>query len=135
VVDDILDVTQASETLGKTAGKDAGTTSPPTCRCSGWTPRGATPQALRDQAHEALARSGLAAQPGGWPCWPTRSSSGTVEMSKRTSRCSSASAARPTCAGSARAELPALAAELRAFVLDSVSQTGGHLSATSARSS
>jgi farnesyl diphosphate synthase len=39
VVDDILDVTADSATLGKTAGKDAATTSPPMCRCWGWSAR------------------------------------------------------------------------------------------------
>ena len=34
----------------------------------------------------------------------------------------------PTCAGLSRDELPALAAELREFVLQSVGKTGGHLS-------
>jgi farnesyl diphosphate synthase len=42
VVDDILDVTQASETLGKTAGKDIHNNKPTTSPCSAWNRRGAT---------------------------------------------------------------------------------------------
>ena len=36
VVDDILDVTADSVTLGKTAGKDAASDKPTMCRCWGW---------------------------------------------------------------------------------------------------
>ena len=43
-------------------------------------------------------------------------------------RCSIASTSPPTCARSPRASCAQLARELRAFLLNSVAQTGGHLS-------
>ena len=60
VIDDILDVTQASETLGKTAGKDEHHNKPTYVSLMGL--QGARDYAfgLREQAHVALARSGLA---------------------------------------------------------------------------
>ena len=60
VIDDILDVTQASETLGKTAGKDKHHNKPNYVSLMGL--QGARDYAfgLREQAHVALARSGLA---------------------------------------------------------------------------
>jgi farnesyl diphosphate synthase len=60
VVDDILDVTQASETLGKTAGKDVDRNKPTYVSVLGL--EGARQQAenLRRRAHDALAGSGLA---------------------------------------------------------------------------
>ena len=60
VIDDILDVTQASETLGKTAGKDEHHNKPTYVSLMGL--QGARDYAfgLREQAHTALARSGLA---------------------------------------------------------------------------
>jgi farnesyl diphosphate synthase len=60
VVDDILDVTQASETLGKTAGKDLHHNKPTYVSVLGLEPARAYAQRLRDDAHAALARSGLA---------------------------------------------------------------------------
>jgi farnesyl diphosphate synthase len=60
VVDDILDATQASETLGKTAGKDAGANKPTYVTVLGLDAARRHARALRDQAHEALARSTLA---------------------------------------------------------------------------
>jgi farnesyl diphosphate synthase len=60
VVDDILDVTQASEVLGKTAGKDADQNKPTFVSLLGLEAAQAHANALRDQAHAALARSGLA---------------------------------------------------------------------------
>jgi farnesyl diphosphate synthase len=59
VVDDILDVTQASATLGKTAGKDIDNNKPTyvTVLGLGAARRHATD--LRDKAQAALARSGL----------------------------------------------------------------------------
>jgi farnesyl diphosphate synthase len=59
VVDDILDVTQASETLGKTAGKDANDDKPTYVSLMGLQQAGAYSLALRDEAHGALADSGL----------------------------------------------------------------------------
>ena len=59
VVDDILDVTQASETLGKTAGKDLDANKPTYVTVLGLDAARAHAQALRARAHAALARSGL----------------------------------------------------------------------------
>jgi farnesyl diphosphate synthase len=59
VVDDILDVTQASETLGKTAGKDQGNDKPTYVSVLGLAAARHHAHELRDQAHAALARSGL----------------------------------------------------------------------------
>jgi farnesyl diphosphate synthase len=60
VVDDILDVTQASETLGKTAGKDLHNNKPTYVSVLGLAAAQAHAVELRDQAHAALRRSGLA---------------------------------------------------------------------------
>ncbi len=60
VVDDILDVTQASETLGKTAGKDLHHNKPTYVSLMGLDAARSHAQELRDQAHAALAASGLA---------------------------------------------------------------------------
>ena len=59
VVDDILDVTQASETLGKTAGKDQHGNKPTYVSVLGLGAARRHAEALRTQAHAALARSGL----------------------------------------------------------------------------
>jgi farnesyl diphosphate synthase len=71
VVDDILDVTQASDTLGKTAGKDADTTSPPTSRCWGWTLRGHAAAAARQARRAGAQRPGNRRRRLG-RCSPTR---------------------------------------------------------------
>ncbi len=60
VVDDILDVTQASETLGKTAGKDADNNKPTYVTVLGLAAARRHADELRDAALAALARSGLA---------------------------------------------------------------------------
>jgi farnesyl diphosphate synthase len=60
VVDDILDVTQASDTLGKTAGKDLDHNKPTYVSVLGLEAARRHADALRTQAHAALARSGLA---------------------------------------------------------------------------
>ncbi|MDP1535942.1 MAG: polyprenyl synthetase family protein [Burkholderiales bacterium] len=60
VVDDILDVTQASETLGKTAGKDEHHNKPTYVSLMGLDAARRHALELRDQAHTALAASGLA---------------------------------------------------------------------------
>jgi farnesyl diphosphate synthase len=60
VVDDILDVTQASETLGKTAGKDEHHNKPTYVSVLGLAAARRHALTLRDQAHAALAASGLA---------------------------------------------------------------------------
>jgi farnesyl diphosphate synthase len=59
VVDDILDVTQESETLGKTAGKDLHHNKPTYVSVLGLEPARRRAAELRDQAHAALSRSGL----------------------------------------------------------------------------
>ena len=59
VVDDVLDVTQASEVLGKTAGKDVDQNKPTYVSLLGLAEAQRYAGALRDQAHAALARSGL----------------------------------------------------------------------------
>jgi len=59
VVDDILDVTQASETLGKTAGKDVDANKPTYVSVLGLDAARRHAATLRDQAHTALARCGL----------------------------------------------------------------------------
>jgi len=61
VVDDILDVTQASETLGKTAGKDLDCNKPTYVSVLGLPAARRHAQELCAQAHQALARSGLGA--------------------------------------------------------------------------
>ena len=59
VVDDVLDVTQASEVLGKTAGKDVDQNKPTFVSLLGLDAARRYADDLRDQAHAALARSGL----------------------------------------------------------------------------
>jgi farnesyl diphosphate synthase len=59
VVDDILDVTQASSTLGKTAGKDSESNKPTYVTVLGLGAARRHAEALREQAHAALARSDL----------------------------------------------------------------------------
>jgi farnesyl diphosphate synthase len=59
VVDDVLDVTQASETLGKTAGKDENANKPTYVSLMGLSAALRHAQDLRDQAQAALDRSGL----------------------------------------------------------------------------
>jgi len=64
VVDDILDVTQASEVLGKTAGKDLVDNKPTYVTVLGLDAARRHANDLRDRAQAALAHSGLAA-----PAW------------------------------------------------------------------
>ncbi len=59
VVDDVLDVTQVSEVLGKTAGKDVDQDKPTYVRLMGLERARQYALELRAQAHEALAASGL----------------------------------------------------------------------------
>ncbi len=59
VVDDILDVTQASATLGKTAGKDLDNNKPTYVTVLGLDAARRHATELRDKAQSALARSGL----------------------------------------------------------------------------
>jgi farnesyl diphosphate synthase len=59
VVDDILDVTQASSTLGKTAGKDLNDNKPTYVTVLGLDAARRHATELRDKAQAALARSGL----------------------------------------------------------------------------
>jgi farnesyl diphosphate synthase len=60
VVDDVLDVTQASEVLGKTAGKDVEQNKPTYVQLMGLQGARAYALELRAQARDALAGSGLA---------------------------------------------------------------------------
>jgi len=60
VIDDILDATQASDTLGKTAGKDADHNKPTYVTVLGLDAAQRHAESLRQQALAALARSGLA---------------------------------------------------------------------------
>ena len=64
VVDDILDVTQPSETLGKTAGKDQHQNKPTYVSLLGLAAARRHAEELRLQAHAALARSRLGAAAG-----------------------------------------------------------------------
>ena len=59
VVDDILDVTQASHTLGKTAGKDQDANKPTYVTALGLEAARRHAAELHAQAHAALSRSGL----------------------------------------------------------------------------
>jgi len=59
VVDDILDVTQDSTVLGKTAGKDQDANKPTYVSVLGLDAAGRLAEQLRDQAHQALNASGL----------------------------------------------------------------------------
>ena len=59
VVDDILDVTQASDVLGKTAGKDQEQNKPTYVQLLGLEPARQYARHLHRQAHEALEASGL----------------------------------------------------------------------------
>jgi farnesyl diphosphate synthase len=59
VIDDILDVTQASSTLGKTAGKDLDNNKPTYVTVLGLDAARRHANELRDKAQTALARSGL----------------------------------------------------------------------------
>ena len=61
VVDDILDVTADASTLGKTAGKDAANDKPTFVSLMGLTQAQAHADALLDEAHQALAQTGLPA--------------------------------------------------------------------------
>ena len=60
VVDDILDVTQESHTLGKTAGKDLNDNKPTYVSVLGLEAARRQAADLRDKAQEALRASGLA---------------------------------------------------------------------------
>jgi len=59
IVDDILDATQASSTLGKTAGKDADANKPTYVTLLGLDPARQEVDRLLAQAQDALSRSGL----------------------------------------------------------------------------
>ena len=60
VVDDILDVTTDSATLGKTAGKDAASDKPTFVSLMGLAGAQAYADQALDQSHRALSASGLA---------------------------------------------------------------------------
>jgi len=59
VVDDVLDVTADASTLGKTAGKDAANDKPTFVSLMGLSQAQAHADALLDEAHQALAHTGL----------------------------------------------------------------------------
>ncbi|MEN9417556.1 MAG: hypothetical protein RI988_1176 [Pseudomonadota bacterium] len=59
VIDDVLDVTQGTDKLGKTAGKDVHSNKPTYVTAMGVEAALAYARSLRDGAHEALERSGL----------------------------------------------------------------------------
>ncbi|MDP2263463.1 MAG: polyprenyl synthetase family protein [Hydrogenophaga sp.] len=59
VVDDVLDVTADSATLGKTAGKDAAAEKPTFVSLMGLAPAQAYADRVLDEAHDALLSSGL----------------------------------------------------------------------------
>jgi len=61
VVDDVLDVTADASTLGKTAGKDAANDKPTFVSLMGLSQAQAHADALLDEAHQALAHTGLTA--------------------------------------------------------------------------
>ena len=63
VVDDVLDATADSATLGKTAGKDAADNKPTYVTILGLQPSRELADTLRDDAHRAVARFGAAADP------------------------------------------------------------------------
>ena len=63
VVDDILDVTQESHTLGKTAGKDMDANKPTYVSVLGLVAARRQAAELRDRAQDALHRSGLGGAP------------------------------------------------------------------------
>ena len=63
VVDDVLDATADSATLGKTAGKDAADNKPTYVTILGLQPSRELADKLRDDAHRAVARFGAAADP------------------------------------------------------------------------
>ncbi len=62
IVDDVLDATQPSDTLGKTAGKDADANKPTYVSLLGLQAAQQEASRLLDQAREALSASGLAAE-------------------------------------------------------------------------
>ena len=78
VVDDILDVTQASATLGKTAGKDLDNNKPTYVTVLGLdAARAPRRRRCGDAAQAALDAQRPGRQRRGCACWPTRSSSAT----------------------------------------------------------
>ena len=99
------------------------TTSPPTCRCSAWRPRGATPSTCACRRRPRWREAASGPPPGCCPRWPTRWWSAKVDMNTLLSKIQSPADLRRL----SRAELQTVATELRQFVLNTVSQTGGHL--------
>jgi hypothetical protein len=130
VVDDILDVTADSAILGKTAGKDAAADKPTYVSVLGLERSRRLCQALYAQAMAALDASGLPRPSTRAACagrhGVNRTSKGRTEHDQST--CLKPSTPPADLRRLPRAQLKALADELRAFVLDSVARTGGHLS-------
>jgi hypothetical protein len=114
VVDDILDVTADSHTLGKTAGKDAAQDKPTFVSLMGLRQSQNYAQELLSQAQVSLRHSGLSETPGvagpGRQVGQSRFLSAALDISRSTActPCLNPSTARPMCAA-ARADLPELA--------------------------
>ena len=128
VVDDILDVTADSATLGKTAGKDAAQDKPTYVSLLGLDRSRAYAQELLAQALARAGRQRLARHTGFTGTGDDGGEQGqlteTAAMASLLETINDPADLRKL----PRAQLRALADELRAFVLDSVSRTGGHLS-------
>ncbi len=110
VVDDVLDATADSATLGKTAGKDAADNKPTYVSILGLEPSRALAEQLRRDAHAALAPFGeqgtAAARAGG----PDRAAEGINEPARnyqRTGRAAQAAAHPADAAGPGTAPVPA----------------------------
>ena len=130
VVDDILDVTQASETLGKTAGKDEDLNKPTyvsVLGLEGARNTGADPARTCTGGARRQRLAAHCAPESGWPTWWSTATA-RHSLPNEDSPCSNRSNAPADLRRLSRSELPQLARELREFVLQSVSKTGGHLS-------
>jgi hypothetical protein len=125
VVDDILDVTQASATLGKTAGKDQTHNKPTYVSCWAWSAAPPCPGAA-PRPMAALARSGLGPTP------PLLALLADMVVDLKAEHASHSLLKTINSPADlrrlSRGRTARLADELRDYVLHSVSQTGGHLS-------
>ena len=95
----------------------------PTCRCSGSTPR-----ARRRTRSRAEARAALAGRGGVAPAGRDRRRHRAADALTMTDAARIDRLARRPAPRSTAPTLPQVARELRAFLLESVAQTGGHLS-------
>jgi hypothetical protein len=136
VVDDILDVTADSATLGKTAGKDAASDKPTFVSLMGLESAQAYADRVAGEAHDALRQSGLVhcdvlhalADWVGRRVIVTPGPRTAKPAPPMSSLCCPHPVARRPAAPDTRTQLHPLADELRSYLLDSVSRTGGHLS-------